>query len=149
MVKTRRVISEEVIRLHGTDYRFLILEQFDEYADFHGYFLKMTPIDDQGREFHTGDIYAHHDLEVLKQIMQAAIEEEEEERYFMVTNGHNLFSRMDRKVRDQKQNKNKLFSLRLDAELQKKFSKKCGERGHAKSAVVRILMEKYIETGIF
>lgn len=149
MWNTKREVSNEVIRLHGTDYRFVILEMVDEDAELHGYLLEMTAADQHGRVINCGDKYAHPDLRVLRQVMQAAIEEEEEERYFMLTNGSRLFSRMDRKVLDQKQNKNKVFSLRLDAEMQKSFSKKCRERGHSKSVVVRILMEKYIEANSF
>jgi len=121
MWDTKSEVSSEVIRLHGIYYRFVIEQMFDEEAELPSYLLSMFPIDDHHSALHPGDMLAHTDIEVLKQIIQAAIEEEEAYPYFMAKNGNNLFSRMYTKIRGQKlgKKKNEAFSLQINADLQK------------------------------
>jgi len=107
MWNTKSEVSSEVIRLHGVYYCFVIEQMFNEEAEQHDYLLSMFPTDDHDRVLHSGDMYIHTDIEVLKQVMQAAIEEEKKEPYFMAKNGNNLFSRMYRKIRCQKLEKTK------------------------------------------
>lgn len=145
------VVSQETVSLHGFEYSFKIGTMHDESGVHDGFYLEVWSKAVGSEKIGICDSHYDSDVDYLKKLQRAAIEEEKAKQHFMRDSEHNLFRLLSNKIKNQERGKakKKVFSIRFDGDLQTKFAETCRQSGRSQSEVVRVLMEGYIATGTF